>query len=84
PAAAALLRTSREALLGRPAASFVAARAHEAWHAELDALAESAAPRRFRAVLVDGRGDEIELDLQATRAGTRDRVVALLVGRVPL
>jgi len=82
PAAAGLLRVPREELLGKPALRHVAPAAQARWSAELEALAESAAPRRFPSCLVDARGDAIGAEVQATRVATRDRVLAVLVARV--
>lgn len=82
PAAATLLRVARDEMLGRAAASMVAADARGAWSSELEALAESAAPRRFRTRFVDARGDVVDAEVHATRVATRDRVLAVLVARV--
>ncbi len=82
PAAATLLRVSREDLLGKAAAGFVAGDARERWSAELDALVESAAPRRFATRLVDARGDGVAVEIHATRFASRDRVLAVVVARI--
>jgi PAS domain S-box-containing protein len=82
PAAASLLRVTRDELLGKPALRHVAPDAQARWSAELEALAESAAPRRFPSRLLDARGDAIGAEVQATRVSTRDRVLAVLVARV--
>jgi PAS domain-containing protein len=82
PAAATLLRVAREELLGVPAASHVAPDAQARWSAELEALAESAVPRRFASQFVDARGDAVAAEIHATRFASRDRVLALLVARV--
>lgn len=81
PAAAALLRVDREALVGGEVTKFLAADAREAWLAALEPLLESAAPRRFRATLVDARGDAVDVEIHATRLATRERVLALVVAR---
>jgi PAS domain S-box-containing protein len=82
PAATALLRVEREELLGKPALDFVAPASRALWSAEIESLAESGAPRRFEAILVDARGAPIGVDVHATRHATRDRVLALIVARV--
>ena len=81
PAAAALLRVERAALVGGEMAKFLASDAREAWIASLEPLLESAAPRRFRATLLDARGDAVSVDVHATRLATRERVLALVVAR---
>jgi PAS domain-containing protein len=81
PAAAALLRVDREALLGGELAKFLSADGREAWLAALEPLLESATPCRFRAAFVDARGDAIAVEVHATRFATRERVLALVVAR---
>ena len=81
PAAAALLRVERDALVGGDVSTYLRGAAREAWRSALEPLAESAAPRRFRATLVDARGDAVAVDVHATRLTTRDRVLALVVAR---
>ena len=81
PAAAALLRVERDALVGGDVSTFLDDDARNAWRSALEPLAESAAPRRFRATLIDARGDAVVVDVHATRIATRDRVLALVVAR---
>ena len=81
PAAAALLRLSRETLIGGDVTKFLAPDAREAWGAALEPLLESAAPRRFHATLIDARGDAVTVEIHATRFETRERVLALVVAR---
>lgn len=84
PAAAALLRTPREALVGVPALPFVQRTDRSAWTDELAELVESDAPRRFRAVLVDALARPVSVEAHATRhvAGRGERILALVVARV--
>ena len=81
PAAAALLGTTRDGLLGRSAFDFVPEASREALWSELDALAEAGEPRQFatRVRACDGRA--IALDARATRWSTRQRTLALVVAR---
>jgi PAS domain S-box-containing protein len=81
PAAAALLGTTRDALLGRSALEFVPEASREALWSELDALAEASEPRGFVTRLVAGPGPPIALDARATRWSTRQRVLALVTLR---
>jgi PAS domain-containing protein len=81
PAAAALLRVERDALVGGDVSRFLSVDALEAWRSALEPLAESASPRRFRATLIDARGDRVAVDVHATRLTARDRVLALVVAR---
>jgi PAS domain-containing protein len=81
PAAAALLRVERDALVGGDVSTFLSEDAREAWLGALEPLAESAAPRRFRTTLIDARGDTVAVDVHATRVASRDRVLALVVAR---
>jgi len=81
PAAAALLRVERDALVGGDVSTYLRGDAREAWRSALEPLAESAAPRRFRATLFDARGDAVAVDIHATRLATRERVLALVVAR---
>lgn len=83
PAAAALLRTPREALVGAAALGFVQGDDRAAWSDELAELVESDEPRRFRTVLVDALARPVAVEAHATRhlAG-RERVLALVVSRV--
>jgi PAS domain-containing protein len=81
PAAAALLRLPRETLVGGEMVKFLAPDARDAWVAALEPLLESAAPRRFCATLVDARGDQVAVEIHATRLETRERVLALVVAR---
>ena len=81
PAAVALLRLPRETLVGGEMVKFLAPDARDAWVAALEPLLESAAPRRFCATLVDARGDQVAVEIHATRLETRERVLALVVAR---
>ncbi len=83
PAAAALLRTPREALVGVAVLPFVHEPDRPTWADELAELVESDEPRRFRAVLVDALARPVAVEAHATRhlAG-RERVLALVVARV--
>jgi len=83
PAATALLRTPREALLGAAAERFVQPDARALWSDELAELVESDEPRRFRAVWVDALAHPIAVEAHATRhQPTRDRLLALILARV--
>jgi PAS domain-containing protein len=83
PAAAALLRTPREALLGAAAERFVHADARAVWGDELAELVESDEPRRFRAVWVDALAHAVAVEAHATRhQPARDRLLALILARV--
>jgi PAS domain S-box-containing protein len=81
PAAAALLGTTREGLLGRSAFDFVPEACREALWSELDAVAEAGEPRRFATHLRAGDGRPVAVDARATRWSTRQRTLALLVAR---
>jgi PAS domain-containing protein len=82
PAAAALLRTPREALLGAEARGFVHADTRRRWCEELEELVESEEPRRFPAILVDALGRPRAVEALATRhPQARERVLALVVAR---
>jgi PAS domain-containing protein len=81
PAAGALLRVPRETLLGGEVTKFLAPDARDAWVAALEPLLESTTAQRFRATLVDARGDAVTVDVHATRLETRERVLALVVAR---
>lgn len=81
PAAGALLRTPRDALLGAPADRFVAHHARETLRAWLDAVAEGAEPGVFRTALRDAAGRELAVEASVTRFATRRRTLALLVAR---
>jgi len=83
PAAAALLHTPREALLGAAAERFVGADTRALWADELAELVESDEPRRFRAVWVDALAHPVAIEAHATRhQPTRDRLLALVLARV--
>jgi len=81
PAAGALLGTTRDALLGRDAMSFVPDGQRNTWWAELDAVTEGAETRRFRASLRDVRGQPVPVETSVTRFATRQRTLALCVAR---
>lgn len=83
PAAAALLRTAREALLGAAAERFVQADARALWRDELAELVESDEPRRFRAVWIDALAHPVAVEAHATRhQPARERLLALILARV--
>jgi PAS domain-containing protein len=83
PAAAALLRTPREVLLGAAAERFVHADTRTVWGDELAELVESDEPRRFRAVWVDALAHPVAVEAHATRhQPARDRLLALILARV--
>jgi len=81
PAAGALLGTTRDALLGADAMSYVPGDAREAWWTQLDAVSEGAEPRRFRALLQDKGGRALCVDATVTRFATRSRTLALVLAR---
>lgn len=81
PAAGAMLGVHRDALVGVEALSFVPGEQHDRWWGELDAVAEGAEERRFRAALRDARGACVEVEARATGFGTRGRILALLLLR---
>lgn len=81
PAAAALLGTTREALLGRSAFEFVPEACREALWSELDAVAEAGEPRRFATRVQPQGGRPVPVDARATGWSTRQRTLALLVAR---
>jgi PAS domain-containing protein len=82
PAAAALLSTPRDALLGSEARRFLHADTRAIWREELEGLVDSDEPRRFRAILVDALARPVAIEAHATRASARERVLALVVARV--
>jgi PAS domain-containing protein len=83
PAAAALLRTPRDALLGAEAQRFVQADARGVFRDELAELVESDEPRRFRTIWLDAVGRPLSVEVHATRhLAARDRPLALLLARV--
>jgi len=73
PAAAALLGVARDALIDVEANRFMTNDSRPAWWTELDAVAESTEPRRFRASLADVAGLEIAVDCTVTPLSTRPR-----------
>jgi PAS domain-containing protein len=81
PAAGALLRTTRDALLEGDALRFVPAAEHGRWWTELEAVSEGSEPRRFDTRLVDVDGAETSVDASVTRYASRERTLALLVLR---
>jgi len=83
PAAAALLRTPRETLVGAPALRFVHGDTRAAWEDQLAELVESDEPRRFRAVWLDALARPVSVELHVTRhLLARERPLALVVARV--
>lgn len=82
PAAAALLRTPRDALLGAEAARFVHPDTRTVWNDELAELVESDEPRRFRAVWIDALAHPLAIEAHVTRhQPSRDRLLALVLAR---
>jgi PAS domain-containing protein len=81
PAAGALLRVTRDALLDAEALRFVPPEEHERWWGELEAMSEGAEPRRFRTRLLDAEGGALPVEAGVTRHATRERTLALLVMR---
>ncbi|MDJ0788834.1 MAG: PAS domain-containing protein [Myxococcota bacterium] len=81
PAAAALLGTTREALLGQSALGFVPESEQDRWWTELDAMAEGSEPRRLAASLRASSGDELRVEVSITRWSTRRRTLALVLAR---
>jgi PAS domain-containing protein len=83
PAAATLLRTTREKLIGASTSRLLHADTRLSWRDELAELLESDEPRRFRAIWVDALGRPIAVEAHATRHVVgRERVMALVVARV--
>jgi PAS domain S-box-containing protein len=82
PAAGALLRLTRDALLGAAVLRFVPEGEHGRWSTELEAVSEGAEPRRFDTDLRDTAGAEVPVDVAVTRYATRERTLALLVLRI--
>lgn len=81
PAAGALLRLERDALLGLDFFSFAPESQRELWWAQLDATAEGSEAFSFRASLRDVSGREIPMEGTATAFTTRTRTLALFVLR---
>jgi PAS domain-containing protein len=81
PAAGALLGTTRNALLESDVTQFLSEPARGDWWTQLDAVSESAEPRRFVSSLVDCAGETLEVDVSVTRFAKRNRTLALVVAR---
>jgi PAS domain-containing protein len=81
PAAGALLRVPRDALLHGDALRYVPADEHARWWTELEAMSEGGEPRRFGTRLVDLDGAETAVDASVTRYASRERTLALLLLR---
>ena len=81
PAAGALLATTRDALVGAEAMTFIPEPERAGWWTELDAIAEGDGSRRFRGRLRDRNGQEIAIEAQLTRFATRSRTLALCLAR---
>lgn len=81
PAAGALLRTSRDALLQGDVLGFVPETERPRWWTELEAISEGSEPRRFHTRLRDGTGAEIEVEASITGFATRERTLALFMVR---
>jgi len=84
PAAAAVLRTPRDALVGVIALPFVHPPDRPTWTDELAELAESDEPRRFRMIFVDALARPVGVEAHVTRllVGRGERILALVVARV--
>ena len=82
PAAGALLRLSRDALLDAEVLRFVPPAEHGCWSTELEAISEGAEPRRFCTRILDATGNEVPVDAAVTRYATRERTLALFILRV--
>jgi len=83
PAAGAALGRSRDELLRLDLDLHVPEPERKRWREELDALTESAEPRRFRSALQDGAGGRIPVEARLTRYLSRERVLALILARMP-
>lgn len=81
PAAGALLGTTRNALLESDVTQLLSEPARDTWWTQLDALSESAEPRRFSSILVDCAGEAMEVDVSVTRFAKRHRTLALVMAR---
>ncbi|MCP5065220.1 MAG: PAS domain-containing protein [bacterium] len=81
PAAGALLATTRDALVGAEAMSFVPEPDQAGWWTELDAIAEGDGNRRFQGLLRDQNGGRVTVETQLTRFATRNRTLALCLAR---
>ena len=81
PAAGALLRIERDALLGLDFFSFTPESQKELWWGQLDASAEGNEASSFRASLRDVSGKEIAMEGTCTAFSTRSRTLALLLLR---
>jgi PAS domain-containing protein len=81
PAAGSLLATTRDALLGADAETFLPAGERDGWWAELDALAEGGDTRRFPARVSDAHGGELAVETSLTRYARRGQVLALALLR---
>ncbi|MDJ0869065.1 MAG: PAS domain-containing protein [Myxococcota bacterium] len=81
PAAAALLGTEREKLVGARARRYVHADAGDIWEQRLAALVESPEAQRFRAILLDALARPIAVEVSATPHATRARSLALVLAR---
>ena len=82
PAAGAMLRVTRDALLEAEMLRFVPPSEHACWFTELEAMSEGSEPRRFSTRLRDARGVEVPVDATVSRYATRARTLALLVLRI--
>jgi PAS domain S-box-containing protein len=81
PAAGAMLGVKRDAMLGIPAASFLAPGVqNELWN-RLDALSEGDESLHFATTLVAAGGAPIEVEISASVFTTRSRTLALLMAR---
>jgi PAS domain S-box-containing protein len=81
PAAGALLQTTRDALLGANAATFVPEAERESWWAHLDSLVEGGDTRRFPSRLCDAAGSRVGVEVSLSRHAQRSRTLALALLR---
>jgi len=81
PAAGALLQTTRDALLGADAETFVPEAERERWWAHLDSLVEGGDTRRFPSRLCDAAGSRVGVEVSLSRHAQRSRTLALALLR---
>lgn len=81
PAAGAMLSVKRDALLGVPAASFLAPGVQNDLWTRLDSLSESHESGHFTTTFVDAGGAPVEAEVSASSFTTRTRTLALLLAR---
>ena len=81
PAAGALLRVSRDALLAIDAMTFIPHEARPAWDEVLDAMTEGEESRVFETQLRDTHKEALDVAVQVTCFATRRRTLALVMAR---